>query len=216
MDIKKLIRSIERCKDENITQKQLAEAWNCGVTSVSQRAGRKSYVTVDELIKACDYFEVPVEQVLLEETKIRDVVEIKYYECPKLGNLIKHKKITSVWLDREIVEDVWHKNPQDLRAIKMLGDSMDGVITPIKAGNVLIFDITRTNTLESGIFAYTSGNGETIFVAQIKQTMNSLIFSVSNPLYESYTNEKTFEELKQLNFKVIGRYLHNASILEQV
>lgn len=214
MDIKKLIRSIERCKDENITQKQLAEAWNCGVTSVSQRAGRKSYVTVDELIKACDYFEVPIEQVLLGETKVRDVVEIKYYNSPKLGNLIKHKQISNVWLDRQIVEDVWRKNAEDLRAIKMLGDSMDGGVKPIKAGNVLIFDTTRTNTLESGVFAYTSGGGESIFVAQIKQTMSSLIFSVNNPEYSHYTNEKTFDELKELNFKVIGKYIHNASILE--
>lgn len=212
MYIKELIRNIERCKNDNITQAQLAKAFDCGVTSISQRAGRRSEVTISELIKACEFFEIPVEQVLLNEVKIRDAVEIKYYECPKLGNLIKHKKITSVWLDREIVEDVWQKNKEDLRAIKMLGDSMDGGVKPIKAGDVLIFDTTRTNTLESGVFAYTTGGN--IFIARIKQTMNSLIFSVSNPKYEAYTNEKTFEELQDLNFRVIGKYIHNASVLE--
>lgn len=140
-----------------------------------------------------------------------DAIEVVYYENPKLKNVIRNKKVTSVWRDREITNDIWEVDERTLRAIKMPGDSMDGGIYSIKNNDILIIDTKDTDTLASGVFAYTTQNDSLLFVSDIKQKMDgSLKFIFWNK--ERYPEVvHSPEKLVAMDFKVIGRVIHNES-----
>ena len=137
-----------------------------------------------------------------------DAVEIIYYENPTLIETIKNPVITSIWMDRELIHDVWHKHEKNLRTLQMLGDTMDGGETPIKNKDMLIVDISDTNIQASGIFVYTTKNGSLIFVNGIKQSPDGTYrFYFRNLNYKEI--HYTLEDLEKLGFRVIGRVVKN-------
>lgn len=143
-----------------------------------------------------------------DEKNAPDAVEIIYYENPTLIETIKNPVITSIWLDRELIHDVWHKHEKNLRTLQMPGDTMDGGETPIKNKDMLIVDISDTNIQASGIFVYTTKNGSLIFVNGIKQSPDGTYrFYFRNTGYKEI--HYTLEDLEKLGFKVIGRVVKN-------
>ena len=208
MKIKELISAIEKMTGEIVTQAKLAEVYCVTPAAMSKRFSNNSDVTVEELIKAGKHYKInPCE--LLAKGKIRDSVEIKYYENPKIKNTITHCKITNIWKDREVVHDIWHKDEKDLRVIKMFGDCMRGIICP---GDILVIDISSTNPMAGGIYAFTSGRNDAIFIAIIKQNADdSITFIYPNENYDTHT--RSYEELQEINFEIIGKVIHNESKL---
>lgn len=208
MNIKELTIAIEELTGEAVTQAKLAEINCVTAATISKRFSNNSDVTVSELVRIAKYYGVnPCE--LLAKGEIKDSVEIKYYENPKVKDIITHSKVTNIWKDREVVYDIWNKKEKDLRVIKMFGDCMRGLIAP---GDILIIDTSQKNPLASGIYAFTSGRNDAIFIAIIKQNADdSITFSYSNGNYESRT--RTFEELNEINFEIIGKVVHNESKL---
>ena len=143
-----------------------------------------------------------------DEKNAPDAVEIIYYENPTLIETIKNPVITSIWLDRELIHDVWQKHEKNLRTLQMPGDTMDGGETPIKTKDMLIVDISDTNIQASGIFVYTTKNGSLIFVNGIKQSPDGTYrFYFRNTGYKEI--HYTLEDLEKLGFKVIGRVVKN-------
>jgi hypothetical protein len=211
MNIKELNQRIEKLKGEPITQATYANIFCVTAPAISKRFDKESDVTVDELIKACRHFEVNPCDVL--DGKIKDSVEIKYYENPKVRDIIVHSKLHNIWKDRELVHDIWGKDEKNLRVIKMLGDSMrtcDG--DSINPSDILIIDTSLTNPLISGIYAFTTEGQNNIFIAILMQNGDgSITFSYKNKYYESYTRSK--EELEEFKFKIIGKVIHNESKL---
>jgi hypothetical protein len=208
MNIKELTIAIENLTGEVVTQSKLAEINCVTAATMCKRFSNNSDVTVSELIRVAKHYGLnPCE--LLAKGKVRDSVEIKYYENPKVRDIITHSKVNNIWKDREVVQDVWGKSEKNLRVIKMFGDCMRGFISP---GDILIIDTSLTNPLASGMYAFTSGNNDAIFIAILKQNPdNSITFSYINDNYESRT--RTFEELNEINFEIIGKVIHNESKL---
>lgn len=209
MKMTDLIETFSRVKKRPITQSEIAKALVTNEANISNKKARKSEVTVSELLMCCQYFQVPIEALIKDEDKIRDVKEIVYYENEKLHDLIRHPEVSSVWKDRQVLYKKWKKHEENLRAISMFGDSMDGGARPIKNGDMLIIDTTETNTLSSGIYVYTTKRKDKLYVAYIKENMDEVVFSFSNPLCKEIS--RTSEELKELGFEIIGRVIHNDS-----
>lgn len=211
MKIKELITTFEKLTGGTITQSVLADTWCLTEPAISKRVKNNSDVTVDELIRACKRFEINLCDVL--DGKVKDSVEIKYYENPKVRDIIVHSKLHNIWKDRELVHDIWSKDEKNLRVIKMLGDSMrtcDG--DSINPSDILIIDTSLTNPLISGIYAFTTEGQNNIFIAILMQNGDgSITFSYKNKYYESYTRSK--EELEEFKFKIIGKVIHNESKL---
>ncbi len=139
-----------------------------------------------------------------------DAVEIIYYENPTLIETIKNPVITSIWLDRELIHNVWLKDEKNLRTLQMPGDTMDGGETPIKNKDMLIVDISDTNIQASGIFVYTTKNGSLIFINGIKQSPDGTYrFYFRNSSYKEI--HYTLDDLEKLGFKVIGRVIKNVT-----
>lgn len=210
MKISELISALSRATNRQITQAEIARALVTNEAVISNKKSRGSEVTVEELLTCCKYFEIPVEAILREDEKVRDAREIVYYENESLGDLIRHPDVTSVWKDRQVLYHKWKKKEENLRAISMFGDSMDGGARPIKSGDMLIIDITETNPLASGIYAYTTAQKGKLYVSYIKEYMGEVTFTFANPMCGASIT-KTTEELESKGFKIIGRVIHNDS-----
>lgn len=117
-----------------------------------------------------------------------------------------------VQFDREIVEKIWVHNPDNLRIMTMHGNNMNAGQYPLRNKDILIVDISEKDISKSGIYVYKSAKGGvTISVIQQKQngSLTFLNFDERYP-YEEYTAD----ELKNIDFKVIGRVVKNLSLIK--
>lgn len=195
-------------EDLNISQADAAEILNDSQVNVSRKINRGDEIKISELQKFQKHFGVNLFKKYFK--KFPDAIEIRYYKDDEIDELVKNPLVTSIWLDRQMVNDVWVKDENKLIKIAMVGDCMNGGARPIKNGDMLIIDTSETNILASGIYAYTTGKSD-IFVANIKRCMDQVEFSFFKEEYESIL--RTMEELEELNFTVIGRVIHNQSEL---
>jgi phage repressor protein C with HTH and peptisase S24 domain len=94
----------------------------------------------------------------------------------------------------------------------MTGDEMDGGTTPIKNNDLLIIDTNVNNTSSSGIYFYITN--KSVFVRRIAEIEGTgLYFSVDNPIYTDVLNDtKSYKELEEVGFKVIGKVIGNESL----
>ena len=138
-------------------------------------------------------------------------VEIIYFENPELLGSIKNPNISSVWLDRELVHNVWNRDEKNLRVMQMPGDVMFGGDTPIKNQDILIVDTSITDIMLSGVYAFTTRNDNFIFINCIKQKIDGqVLFYYWNKNYDDVIYAHS--DLERIGFKVIGRVIKNLSI----
>lgn len=136
--------------------------------------------------------------------------EIKYIEC--LPEEAKLPEITSIHVDLELVENHWHRKPENLRIIPMQGDSLVGYTYPIYNRDVLMIDINSNVPSREGIYAYSARNNTLFFVAKLSQSMDGTI-KVEKFESNGEVNEflVTPEAQKDLDFKILGRVVKNVS-----
>lgn len=46
----------------------------------------------------------------LDNSTPKEAIEIKYYESPNLTNTIKNPAISNIWLNKELIHNVWQKD----------------------------------------------------------------------------------------------------------
>lgn len=219
MQISDVIQSLKQHTNKNISQAEVANILGISALALNKRIMRHSELKMSEVLKLINHYGynlfddyIQNGQDKTNSIKTPDAVEILYYENPSLNATIKNPLITSIWLDRELVHNVWKKDEKDLKILKMPGDAMNGGEAPIRNQDMLIVDISCKDILSSGIYAYTTNNDNFIFINGIKQTVDgSVIFYFFNKTYgETVYNQ---EELKNVNFKVLGRMIKNMSAL---
>ena len=101
-------------------------------------------------------------------------VEIKYYNNTKNSSAVKSKQIANLYLDSNLVHNIWNKDERSLFILKMPGDSMDGGETPIRNNDMLIVDTSSRDISCSGIYAYTTNDENFIFVNGIMLNVDGL------------------------------------------
>lgn len=205
--VKNVLFILEQAEKRKITHEEIANIFNCTQEAITTRIKRGSEIKATELRLITKKYPNSKTQLLNKlGFDMPDAVEIVYYDNPKLTNIIKNPAITSIWLDRELVHNKWHKNEKDLRTISMPGDNMNGGIDPIFNGDMLIIDISSTDVQRSGIYAFTTRGETKLFVNILRQRVNGDVeFSHWNPNYD--LSVRSAEELKQLDFKIIGRMI---------
>lgn len=146
----------------------------------------------------------------LDNSTPKGAIEIKYYESPNLTNTIKNPAISNIWLNKELIHNVWQKDEKNLKIMQMTGDIMDGGSTPIKNQDILVIDTSIKDVMLSGVYAYTTRNDNFIFVNSIKQKIDGSVnfYSWNNNYKEVIYN---LSDLEKINFKVIGRVIKNLS-----
>lgn len=152
----------------------------------------------------------PLEEIK-EETKEKFVI-IPYWEHDKHKEKVVNPCFTEFLLDVQKLINVYGRSADGLKIIAMTGDEMDGGATPIKNNDILIIDTKVNNTSSSGIYFYITN--KSVFVRRIAEIEGKgLYFSVDNPLYTDVLNDtKTYKELEEVGFKVIGKVIGNESL----
>lgn len=207
---------LDALKILDISQADMAVALEVTPGAISKRVNSESELKVSELLILQNYFKKDLfGMYALSNPQVNscvpDAVEIVYYDNPKLTNIIKTPEVTSIWLDRELVHNKWHKNERDLRTLSMPGDNMNGGDDPIFNGDMLIIDISSTDVRRSGIYAFTTQGETNLFVNILRQRVDGNIeFSHWNSQYSS--SIRTVEELKELDFKIIGRMIKSMEL----
>jgi len=220
MLITEALQTIQEHIKHPISQTEIANVLGTTSVAINKRITRSSELKVSEALKLVNHYGYNLFEDYIHNDKIlpnspnyhHDSVEIVYYENPTLDKTIKNPLITSLWLDSELVHNVWKKDEANLRTIKMPGDVMNGGESPIRNLDMLIIDLLSTDILSSGIYAYTTNDDNLIFINGIKQKVDgSVKFYYWNKTY-SETDYK-LEDLRKINFKVIGRVIKNMTAL---
>lgn len=148
---------------------------------------------------------------------INDSTEIVYWEkCSDFGAFTKTPKIRSVWDDKEIIKGYWYTLSKNIRLIRIFDDRMvtkDGLM---QEDAIVELDITQTDYTNGGVFLYSAkiNNFKILRIARIaiRPFEGVVVFSWNNS--EKYQPKYyTFEELKEKEFKIHARVLHDRTHL---
>lgn len=205
----------------HLQQGEFAQQLEVVQQQLSKYERNKNKPSAEVFAKLIEKFNININWLLTGEGKMfietndnlkhPDAVEIKYYDNKHILNTIKNPVISSIWLDRELVYEIWKRKEQDLRILQMTGDTMDGGYIPIKNQDMLIIDTTMTDIMLSGVYAYTTRNDHFVFVNGIKQKIDgSVKFHYWNKNYSEVIYNLV--DLERLNFRVLGRVIKNLSI----
>lgn len=189
------------------SQAEIGKALKVGTMAINKRVNNKSEIKVSEVHALQKYFNCHIAHYF----GFADAVDILPYKNEEYAHLIKCPYLTNLWNDRELTHLIWQKNESNLRYIVMPGDSMNGGIFPIPNGSLLIIDISNTDILRSGVFAYVTNAG--FFVNKIKVRADGQVeFIHSNPTIEN--REYSQADLQEMGFKVIGRMIKPMNLFD--
>lgn len=215
LTVEQAFDSIQNLTNAKISQEEFGKALGTGRANISKRIKNKSVLTLEETKKLESYFNV----VLLEGgTKnlalmplggTVDRVEIGYWE--ELPEDLKKSKVQSVWFDREIIENDWEMNPDNLRIIPMIGDKMTMYWYPIINGNILIIDTTQNYIMGNGVYFATSRNNTRFWIREMQVLINDDIQVKGYAPSGETTKIFKPEQLKDVDFKIIGKVIKNIS-----
>lgn len=95
-----------------------------------------------------------------------------------------------------------------LGAISVLGDSMEPLLSD---GDVVLFDISERELIESGLFIYSSSEG--LFIKELQRVSDeSLVLKSHNPLYENI--HLGIDEIE--TSLIMGKVLAKVKLLESI
>lgn len=196
-----------------LNQVEAANILNVTPMAVSKRVNKNSELKVSELIKlqeatGCNL----LGNSSYDVSKRRERVEIKYlYLTDTWDEKLKNPLVTSVWLDRELITNIWRKNPDDLRIVKMIGDRMCGGEYPLNNDDILIVDISEKEIINSGIYIFTTQDDENVFINTVEKKIDG---GVRFTFFNKYYPDKvyTLQQLQDLDFKIIGKVIKNLSL----
>lgn len=234
-EIKNQISSLTNC---NISNSELAKALCRDRSNISYKQKNGNSVTDEDFKKFADYFKIDlnllrgvdgnVANPLLNTTNkpagctgdcrtcnnariLAQQVEIDYMD--ELPESEKLPEITSLHTDMELITNHWHRQPENLRIIPMQGDNLSTYFYPCKNRDILIVDIGSRVATREGIYVYSARNNTMIFVAKLNQLMDGTIriekFEASGEVMEKLV---TLEKQKEVDFRILGRVVKNASL----
>ena len=213
MQYEELIDYLQNLIKNKVTQKDVGEALNI----TKQAVGNKKvagYIFKDfEIEKVKNYILNKYSQDNLSNIDnsliTSDRIEIQYW--PELPDKFKNPKIRSVWFDREVIENKWFVNPEKLFIIPMLGDALSTFWYRINDGDLLIIDTEHNEVIEPAIYFATSRNSSMFWIREIDILANDIIefhrYTQGGKIVKTYNRE----ELKNLDFQIIGQVIKNIS-----
>lgn len=124
---------------------------------------------------------------------------------------IKDDDITEFGLDLQFIIRKLKCEPENLRVISMLGDDMDGGLYPIKNKDLLVIDISRNNTYESGVYFVTTHGGTRLYVRRIFERMSDsarYFTTIDNETYKKEIEKSwTLEQWQEADVQIVGRVI---------
>lgn len=207
-----LLDYLQNLIQSKVTQEEIGNALNVSKQAIAKKKASGYDFPSFEIEKIKNYL---FNKGLQNSTKIdngfsmSDRIEIQYW--PELPDKLKNPKIRSVWFDREVIENKWFVNPEKLFIIPMLGDALSTFWYRINDGDLLIINTEHNEVIESAIYFATSKNNTMYWIREIDILANDIIefhrYTQGGKIVKSYSRE----ELKNLDFQIIGQVIKNIS-----
>lgn len=140
----------------------------------------------------------------------QDIIKIPYFEW--LPEEMKNSKYPDVVARLHSIED-WGK-ADSLRIVAMNGDAMEAYWYKIQNKDVLLIDTseTKVNVDGRGVYFATSQNNTRFWVREMMEQLDGSIEFRAYPNSEIITKVYTKQQLKDVDFKVIGKVIKNVSL----
>ena len=199
MKLDELIILISDNLGENINQSQLADALGITRQTISTRIKNGSQVTVSEIIKAQDFFNIK----LYEKNKNQDnTIEIDYYNdvfasCGR-GSIVFSEEKTKITISTLLINDFSRGKKYSM--ITASGNSMS---PSIENGDKLIVEHWSDSQIQDNKIYVFCFNNE-FFVKRLSKNLDEIIIKSDNPDYRTQTiNGSTADELTVIG-KIVG------------
>lgn len=197
-------------EQSGLTRSEFARALGVPPSAINTRINGTNDIKISELIKIEEY----VGKKLFRESDSDfsdKAVEIHYLELDGIPKeCFRDRVVTELYYDSQIVCNRWGYKPENLRCTKMLGDKMAGGDYPLRNEDVLLIDVTQTDTQSTGVYVFTTHN-KNVFICGISRSVHGQKrFYFYNKSYDDKI--LTDEELEKAQFKVIGRVVKNLTL----
>lgn len=198
-----------------IKQTEIAQILGVTKQAITNRITKGIEFSNNELMLLSKHYKVDLvnldtqNKIISNLIQNADRVEINYWE--NLPEKLKKPKVASVWFDREIIENQWGLNPENLCIVPMVGDSLTNYWYPIRNGDILIIDTKVENIMGNGVYFGTSRNNSRLWIREMCIDIN---LNVEFRSYSPSGEEKkvyTLKELEEVDFKLIGKVIKNVS-----
>jgi len=212
---------LQIAKKEIVSYADLARA--IGISRQALNSSKNEDVPADYLQKIEKFYNVKIPNaykiVETSGTTACETFPIPYWEgCYKeeFKDLLLKDGVTECMMDYQVLVNDWGCIPENLRILSMPGEEMDGGSYPLKNQDLLIIDVGRTDTIESGVFVATSHGGTRIYVREIVERMSDefmFFTTITNTKWKEYISKKwTMEQWKQADIQIVGRVIKNMSL----
>lgn len=226
-----VIRDLQNLKNTKITQADIANALKKTRANISLRIKNKSEVTISELEIIENYFNVKLFNEIKDVNcnltnndffkqgdcehcqnnhrckKLSQPIELFYVDG--ISDAWKRPDLTSFNFDVQMIK-TWNREINNIKVVVMAGDRMAGGSYPFNNRDILLIDISETDLSKSGAYFFSSRNNKNFFLCNLDLKMNGDVeFTFKNTDYKEYEKIKTAAELKELDFRVIGRVFKN-------
>lgn len=218
MLIDEKINDLQNLTERKITNNEIAKILGLGSgQAVINRINRKQELKEFEIIKLDNAFKNEINKVNQKITTNNNVyqfphgdrIEINYWEY--LPEELKKQKVTSVWFDKEIVENDWDMSADKLCIVPMIGDKMSRYWYPLMNGNILIVDTSQNYIMGNGVYFATSRNNTRFWIREMQVLINNDTeikgYAPSGETKKVFTQE----QLAEVDFKIIGKVIKNVS-----
>ena len=193
--------------NREVARIELAEA--LGIVRQYANSIKDKPLTQEQITKIEEKLKVNLSPTTSSNSSSTGKIELQYWgKGLPCEEKLKNPLVTSMWFDREVINDVWKKDEHNLSIIAMPGDKMDGGDIPFKNGDILIIDRTQTDISISGIYFYTTNNDEDVFVNNFRKRFDgTVVLGYTNSKYND--SNTTIGELEAAGYKVVGRVIKN-------
>lgn len=216
--VKQALDHLQNVTNTKITQEEFGKALGTCRANISKRIKNNSVLTLAEIKKLENYFEVEYNEFhFLNDKNLTnyqqivtgDKIEITYWS--ELPEELKNPKIVSVWFDKEIIENAWGMSAEHLCIVPMIGDKMTRYWYPIRPNDILIIDTSQDYIMGNGVYFATSRNNTRFWIREMQVLFNNDIeFKGFSPSGDT-TKIINSEQLKDAGFRIIGKVIKNVS-----
>ena len=218
MLIDEYLSDLQKYTKEKITYEKIASVIKLkGKQAVGMRIARKQPLKDWEIELLDNEFKKKKDSSISTQSntacaaKINDVIKIPYWEG--LPDELKHIEYTYVLAQRASIEQGWNLSPESLCITVMNGDAMENYWYKIRNNDVLIIDTseTKVNANGCGVYFATSRNNSMFWIREMQMLYNGDIEFHSYSPSGTKARILTQEQLKENDFKIIGKVIKNVS-----
>ena len=207
MLIDEKIQEIQNLTKRKITYAEVAQIFGLTRSAVQNWSLRQRHLKEYEIQKINEAFSI---NNAIQKDTSNDIIKIPYIEW--LPEEMKNPKYPDV-VSRSVSIDDWGQI-ESLRIVAMNGNSLENYWYKIQNKDVLLIDTseTKVNADGRGVYFATSQNNTKFWIREMTEQLDGSIEFRAYPKSEIITKVYSKQQLKEADFKIIGKVIKNVSL----